>query len=125
MAETGKVATGTINPREWVDFSDVKQTVSMRMVLDHYGITGLRKYGKGNDLRGVCPVHKGENDRSFSVSLEKNAFRCFSCKARGNQLDLVAALEDCSVRDAALKLKAWFIDEDINAAERPEGEWWK
>jgi len=40
----------------------------------------------------------------------KNAFNCFSdvCKARGNVLDFVAAMEKCSIRDAALKLQEWF-----------------
>jgi DNA primase len=91
---------------EWVDFRVVKQSVSMEMVLDHYHINGLRK--NGNELRGQCPIHKGESARSFHVNVSKNVFQCFSCKARGNVLDFVAAIEGCTVRDAALKLKAWF-----------------
>ena len=42
------------------------------------------------------------------MNLTKNAFHCFSCKAKGNVLDLVAAMEKCSVRDAAMKLHEWF-----------------
>jgi DNA primase len=42
------------------------------------------------------------------VSTEKNAFHCFSCQAKGNVLDLVAAMEKCSVRDAGLKLQQWY-----------------
>ena len=40
----------------------------------------------------------------------KNAFNCFSsdCKAKGNVLDFVAAMEHCTVKDAALKLADWF-----------------
>lgn len=92
--------------KDWVDFRLIKQTVSMQMVLDHYGINWLRK--SGNELRGRCPVHKGEGDRAFHVNITKNAFNCFSCKAHGNVLDLVAALEGCSIREAALKLKGCF-----------------
>lgn len=94
---------------EWVDFKKVKEAVTMQMVLDHYGINSLRK--SGDELRGPCPIHKGSRrSKNFTVNVLKNAFNCFSkdCGARGNVLDLVAALEHCSVRDAALKLKDWF-----------------
>jgi DNA primase len=92
--------------KDWVDFRLVKQAVTMQMVLDHYGINWLRR--NGDELRGRCPIHKGEGERSFHVNISKNAFQCFSCKARGNVLDFISAMEGCSVRDAALKLKAWF-----------------
>ncbi len=35
-------------------------------------------------------------------------FHCFACQAGGNVLDFVAALEKCSVREAALQLQQWF-----------------
>src|SRR5947209_15751532 len=90
----------------WVDFKAVKQTVTMRMVLDHYRVTGL-KDSRG-ELRGRCPIHKGDGPDAFHASVEKNCFQCFSCKAKGNVLDFVAAMEKCSLRDAALKLAEWF-----------------
>jgi len=99
---------------EWVDFRVVKQSVSMQMVLDHYHINGLRK--NGNELRGQCPLHKGEGARSFHVNVSKNVFQCFSCKARGNVLDFVATFESCTVREAALKLKAWFGGEESDSS---------
>jgi DNA primase len=89
----------------WVDFKAVKAVVSMQMVLDHYGVKGLRK--ESQDLVGRCPIHKGDGKRAFRVNLTKNAFNCFSCDAHGNVLDFVAAMEQCSVRDAGLKLKDW------------------
>jgi DNA primase len=90
----------------WVDFKMVKAAVSMQMLLDRYQINWLRKSGK--DLRGRCPIHKGDGQGAFNVNLTKNAFNCFSCQARGNVLDFVAAMEQCSVRDAALKLQGWY-----------------
>jgi len=92
--------------RQWVDFRAVKEAVNISMVLDHYGINWLRK--RGDELRGRCPIHNGEGTDTFHVSLSKNAFQCFSCKARGNVIDLVAAMEHSAVRDAALKLQEWF-----------------
>ena len=90
----------------WVDFKAVKAAVSMEMILGRYQVNWLRK--SGEELRGRCPIHQGEGQSSFQVNLTKNAFHCFSCKARGNVLDFVAAMEKCSVRDAALKLTEWF-----------------
>ena len=107
---------------EWVDFKALKQTISMQMVLDHYKVPGLKRVG--DELRGPCPIHKGASQsRHFCVSLTKNAFKCFaqSCKARGNILDFVAAMENCSVRDSALKLKTIFLDGKLNDPE-PSGK---
>ena len=92
--------------KNWVDFKAVKAAVSIEQVLAHYGINWLRK--EGDEFRGRCPIHQGEGDRTFHASITKNAFNCFSCKARGNVLDFVAAMEKCSVRDAGLKLQSWF-----------------
>jgi hypothetical protein len=92
---------------EWVDFRIIKAAVTMQMVLDHYSVT-LKK--SGHELRGKCPVHRGSNNKHFTVNVSKNVFKCFfeSCGAHGNVLDFVAAMERCSVRDAAVKLKEWF-----------------
>src|SRR6202035_1174549 len=90
----------------WVDFKAVKAAVNFPSVLNHYQINWLRE--KGDELKGRCPIHQGEGQSSFHVNLSKNAFHCFSCKAHGNVLDFVAAMEKCSVRDAAIKLAEWF-----------------
>src|SRR5260370_16187187 len=90
----------------WVDFKAVKDAINMDMALTHYQINWLRK--EKGELVGRCPIHRGEGDRAFHVSLAKNAFNCFSCKARGNVLDFVAAMEKGSAPEAALKLIEWF-----------------
>lgn len=104
----------------WVDFKKVKEAVDMQMVLDHYGITGMGK--SGEELRGRCPIHKGSRQsKNFTINVRKNAFKCFSgaCGAHGNVLDFVAAMEQCSVRDAALKLQEWF---KVGESEPPSPE---
>ena len=92
--------------RGWVDFGAVKQTVSLEAVLRHYQVPGLRK--RGHQLVGPCPIHRGQRDDSFRASLSKNAFHCFACQAGGNVLNFVAAMEKCSIRQAALRLQRWF-----------------
>jgi hypothetical protein len=108
---------------QWVDFKAVKESVSMQMVIEHYGIKGLRK--SKDELRGACPLPGGtdKNQRAFSVNLSKNVFKCFVCGSRGNVLDFVATMEGCSVRDAALKLAEWFgvgESESIENEEQPD-----
>lgn len=95
------------------------------MVLDHYGVKGLGK--SGDELRGPCPIHKRSGHgrtKNFTVNIRKNAFKCFSldCGARGNVLDFVAAMEQCSVRDAALKLQEWFEIGDNSASSPQQNE---
>jgi len=99
----------------WVDFKAVKSAVTMQMVLDRDGVNWLRK--NGEELRGRCPIHNGEGQSTFHAHSGKNAFHCFSCKARGNVLDFVAAMEKCSVRDAGLRIQEWF---SISPAETGE-----
>mgnify|MGYP001026923682 CR=1 FL=1 len=89
---------------QWVDFRAVKESVCMQAVLELYRIDWLKRSGP-HQLRGRCPIHRRGGEDAFQVSLAKNAFQCFYCQAQGNILDLVAALEQCSVRQAALKLQ--------------------
>jgi DNA primase len=77
---------------------------------------GVKLKRSGKELRGRCPIHQGDGTESFHANTDKNAFHCFSCQAKGNVLDFVAAVEKCSVRDAALKLQGWF---QITAIEGP------
>jgi DNA primase len=115
--------------RDWVDFGAVKQAVSLEAVLRHYQVPGLRK--RRHQLVGRCPIHRGQRDDSFRASLGHNAFHCFACQASGNVLDFVAAMEQCSIRQAALCLQRWFSlsgpDEvrPLGAAEHPPGLAWR
>lgn len=91
---------------DWVDFSALKQAVSLETVLGHYQVPGLRK--RRHQWVGPCPIHRGRREDSFRAHVGKNAFHCFSCQAGGNVLDFVAAMEKCTIRQAALRLQRWF-----------------
>jgi DNA primase len=99
----------------WVSFKQIKADVAIERVLLRYGVR-LRRIG--GELRGPCPLptHTSRRSRdSFSVSVSRNVLSCRSqsCMAArggnpgGNILDLVALIEGCSVRDAALRLQDW------------------
>ena len=110
----------------WVDFRELRQSLSIEQVLTGYRVP-LKRVG-GHQLRGPCPLptHGSERSRqSFSVDTAKNVWACHSascCEARhgrvgGNVLDLVACLEGCSLRQAALRLQ-----EEWRGAGRAVGE---
>ncbi|WP_319526184.1 CHC2 zinc finger domain-containing protein [uncultured Desulfosarcina sp.] len=89
---------------KWIDFRDIKDQVTMEMVLRHYGVfENLRKSGK--NMVGACPIHKGTNKRQFSVNLERNIYNCFgNCQSGGNVLDFVSKMEGLSLFKAAKML---------------------
>ena len=91
---------------DWVDFGEVKQAVSLEAVLHYYQVP-VRRNGP-HQLESRCPIHRGQRDDSFRASLGKNVFQCFACQAGGDVLDFVAAMERCSIRQAALCLQRWF-----------------
>jgi len=101
---------------QWVDFAAIKRSVDIRQVLDHYCVRLKRV--RQEYLRGLCPLptHGSAQSReSFGVDTGRNVWACHSascCQARrgkvgGNILDLVACMEACSVREAALRLRGW------------------
>jgi Toprim domain-containing protein/DNA primase-like protein len=101
----------------WVDFRQLKTEVAIEQVLAHYGVQ-LRRIGGGTELRGRCPLpmHTSSRSRdSFAVNIARNVWACrsLSCmqgrggRPGGNLLDLVALIERCSIRDAALRLQEW------------------
>jgi len=97
--------------RPHVDFAFLRQQVSLEMVLKHLDLLHHLR-GSGPQRRGCCPVrsHPGDQERTFSVHLGKNAFRCFqkNCGVQGNALDLWAAIHRLPLYDAALHLAETF-----------------
>jgi DNA primase len=90
------------------------------MAIERYGIP-LRRVN-ATTLRGRCPLpsHRSEKStESFTATLTKGVGGAWACQSQscaksrgrvgGNVLDFVAAMEQCSVRDAAIKLQTWFL----------------
>jgi len=106
---------------DWIDFAEVRAKASLEEVLlGMYGL-GDRLKRHGKKLIGPCPIHRGDGSRAFQANLEKQVFFCFSgCRRGGNVLDLVAALDGISIREAALKLRAaYFPAGDVPPAGAP------
>lgn len=88
--------------QNWVDFADIKHSIPFAPLLREYHVE-LRRSGR-DQYRGCCPIHGGHSRDAFHVNLTKNVFHCFACGAKGTVLDFVAAMDHCSLREAALKL---------------------
>jgi DNA primase len=91
---------------DWVDFKTIKTSVRFEQIFEHYKIDWLQK--TDDELHGRCPIHNGDGKNTFHANLTKKVFHCFSCKAQGNVLDFVAAMEKCGAKTAAQKLQQWF-----------------
>lgn len=96
-------------PRPWVDANEIKRTVSIGRVLAHYGVLDKLKR-RGNTLSGLSPF-RSETKPSFFVHLEKGVWNDMAGRpivegkeVPGNVIGLMMAFENCTFRDALLKL---------------------
>jgi len=106
---------------DWVSFDEIKTSISLEMVIKRYG--WHLRVGGPHVLRGQCPLPTHGSDKSkesFIATLNRGTGGAWSCHSNscaaarggrkgGNVLDLVAAVEQCSIRDAAIKLQLWFL----------------
>jgi transposase len=106
-----------------VDFTHLRGQLPMARVLDQLGLTS-RLRGAGAQKRAACPIHRGDaRGRTFSVNLEENVFQCFDaqCGAKGDVIDLWAAVKGLSLRAAALDLVETFDLEAAPGTEKRNG----
>lgn len=98
-------------------FSEIKNRIDFQ--------TGLKRLYpdlavKWQGSRGVtnCVFHA---EKDPSLVLYKDGFYCFGCGAKGDLIDFVAAMENCSLLDAARRIAAEFglpIDRPPSPADR-------
>lgn len=112
---------------DYVDFKTVKREVSVEEVAQRYGVV-LRRVNSSHE-RGKCPLPThpaGEDSKSFSINVSKQVWICHSSvcakgrrgKRGGDVIELVSVMENCSLRDAGLKLASWYgIAMQSNVAE--------
>jgi DNA primase len=96
---------------DWVDFREIKEKISMETILAHYQLLGRFKQ-TSRGFRGPCPIHKGTHPNQFHVDPVKNRWNCFGgCdmqKLEGHVIGFVAAMENVSLREAALMIARWY-----------------
>lgn len=64
-------------------------------IIQHYHPEWEPPYNNGYEwCSTLCPFHDDTN-RSASVSFYRNAFRCFTCDAKGDVISLIKYVEGC------------------------------
>ena len=86
-----------------LDYAAIRQCISLGQVL---GLIDYRPgQARGDQWRGLCPIcQDASSERSFSANVRKNAFQCFGCRRKGNQLDLWAEITGLPIHHATLDL---------------------
>jgi hypothetical protein len=85
----------------YIDFAELKAKVSITDVLSMLNIDLQRFKQHGDQLRGACPIHGGDNPRGFVITPAKGLWFCFSGCGGGDVIALVAKVRRLSTKDAA------------------------
>ena len=89
--------------RKRIDMAEIKAQVLVTQAIESYLKHPLKR--ESVDYATACPIHTGNNKRAFRISADGRAWYCHgACKRGGNVLNLIAALEACSIVDAAILL---------------------
>lgn len=99
-------------------FREVQSLVSAQNAARHYRLPLNRKG------LALCPFHP---DKHPSMSFHKGRFRCWSCGAAGDSIDLTSHLFNLTPLEAVRKMNEDFslglpIDKPITPSERQEAE---
>ena len=94
-----------------IDYGELKHRIRLVALLERIGWTSTE--GRGEQLRGPCPLPACRSQltcaskaqkRSFSVHAGKNVYQCFGCGSRGSVLDFWQAYQGSSLRESAIEL---------------------
>lgn len=94
----------------------------MVQLLEQYGV---EMKAKGSQWQGFCPLptHEGKGKSpSFSVNVERNIWKCFSCGAQGNVIDFAARMEGLDPDNPAEFRKAALLLQERYLAGAPAPE---
>src|SRR5271156_6760822 len=82
-----------------IDFTELKQRVSIEQAADMLGIKTTKS---GAQRRGTCPICKAGGDRAFVLTPVKGLYYCFgTCSKGGDAITMAANVRNCSLREAA------------------------
>ena len=94
-----------------VDYRELKQRVRFLELLTRIGWQS--KMGRGEQLRGPCPLpgcctvpvdQLTGSYSTFSVHTKRNIYQCFRCQSAGSVLDFWQAFRAISRQQAAIEL---------------------
>lgn len=79
-----------------MDYNKIKQSTSLKNLIESYGIT---LHGNYPQLKGLCPFHNDTNE-SLSVNAALGKWNCFGCGQFGDVFDFIKLKENCSLKEA-------------------------
>ena len=85
----------------YVDFAELKARVSISDVLVMLGVDLKHFKTHGDQLRGACPIHEGDNPRGFVITPSKGLWYCFSGCGGGDIIKLVSKMRKLPPKEAA------------------------
>lgn len=74
-------------------FSDIKQLLTIRQVVEHY-------QGSSKRNKVVCPFH-ADKTPSLHIYDKTQTYQCFVCRAGGDLINFVARLHNCNNLESA------------------------
>ena len=91
----------------YVDFSRVRQQVSIEQVVAWLGLDLVEK---NKQLRGPCPINDGGH-RALVITPAENCWYCWApeCRSGGGTIELVAKIRGLEFRDAAIAIQKHFL----------------
>ena len=96
------------------DFTEIRFRYPLAQLCKSRGIA-LKRNGSSGGFVGLCPFHE-ERTPSFIVYPDSHA-HCFGCGWHGDVIDLCAKLDGLTVIEAAKKLAARDVGEDIPSCQ--------
>ena len=96
---------------------EIKQHISMRSVLEDYGIT----INRADFCK--CPFHGAGKERTASMKIYDTSFYCFGCNESGDAFSFVQKYEGVSFKEAFLKLGGEYENTTDSEKERLRREW--
>lgn len=95
-----------------VNWSALKTRVTIPMLLEHCDIGRAMTVTKSGALKGPCLIHStdpySDESESFRVTVPGRGFKRFGCNAAGSIIDLVAARESVTPKQAGQLIDEWF-----------------
>lgn len=83
-----------------IPFEEIKGLLDIREVARSYGV----RFGRNG--KAFCPFH--QDGKTPNLSFKGNRFKCFSCGASGDVLDMTARLYGLELKEAAKRLNEDF-----------------
>lgn len=80
-----------------LDKEAILDSVDIKVIAEEAGIP-VKMVGRRYQI--LCPCHNDKHFGSCYLDLEKNTFRCYSCRAKGDAIDLVRAALNVGYNEA-------------------------